>query len=297
MITVQNLNKKFGKITALNNLNLQVKKGTIHGIVGPEASGKSTLMNVLSTLMRPDSGKVTINNIPLGKGSQIRKIIGFVPRNPSLPSEYTARGLVAYAASLHGIRDNNSIIRVLKQTGLDTVADQGIDRFSPSMIKNVAFAMALVHNPEVLLLDEPMTGLDPVSQKRLKEFLISSNKTVLMTGRDMETVDGLCSSMTVLQNGCVLVDGDINSLRRSVGKGAIEIKLIDVNQTQKLLFELQKQGEKATASGESVYVQFNADSEIPNIIRIAANAAEIKDAKPVKLSIDDVFSKYKAECK
>ncbi|MCZ7362269.1 MAG: hypothetical protein O8C58_02855, partial [Candidatus Methanoperedens sp.] len=141
------------------------------------------------------------------------------------------------------------------------------------------------------------TGLDPVSQKRLKEFLISSNKTVLMTGRDMETVDGLCSSMTVLQNGCVLVDGDINSLRRSVGKGAIEIKLIDVNQTQKLLFELQKQGEKATASGESVYVQFNADSEIPNIIRIAANAAEIKDAKPVKLSIDDVFSKYKAECK
>ena len=297
MITVQNLNKKFGKITALNNLNLQVKKGTIHGIVGPEASGKSTLMNVLSTLMRPDSGKVTINNIPLGKGSQIRKIIGFVPRNPSLPLEYTARGLIAYAASLHGIRDNNSIISVLKQTGLDTVADQGIDRFSPSMIKNVAFAMALVHNPEVLLLDEPMTGLDPVSQKRLKEFLISSNKTVLMTGRDMETVDGLCSSMTVLQNGCVLVDGDINSLRRSVGKGAIEIKLIDVNQTQKLLFELQKQGEKATASGESVYVQFNADSEIPNIIRIAANAAEIKDAKPVKLSIDDVFSKYKAECK
>src|SRR3990170_5262533 len=128
MITVQNVNKKFGKITALTNLNFQVNKGTIHGIIGPEASGKSTILNIISTLMKPDSGVVTVNNIPLNKGSKIRKIIGYVPKIPHLPSEYTARSLVTFAASLHGIHDKNRINGILKEMGIDTVADQSIDR-------------------------------------------------------------------------------------------------------------------------------------------------------------------------
>ncbi len=295
MITVRNLNKKFGKTAALKNLSFQVKKGTIHGIIGPETSGKSTVLNILSTLTRPDSGEVRINDIPLERGSKIRKIIGFVPTTPHLPSEYTARSMIVFAASLHGIHDKNIINSILKQTGLDAIADQALDRFSPAMVKNVGFAMALVHNPQILLLDEPMAGLDPVSQKRLKELILGSNRTVLITGQDLETVDGLCSSVTVLQNGAVLVDGELSSLRQNIGKGAIEIKLYDISQMQKLLFEFQKQGVKATSSGESVYVQFNSESEVPNIIRIAANAADITDAKPVKLSIEDVFTKYNVE--
>ena len=297
MITVQNVNKKFGKIISLKNLNFQVKKGTIHGLIGPEASGKSTVLFILSTLMRPDSGVVTINDIPLGKGTQIRKIIGFVPATVHLPSEYTARGLITFAASLHGKRDTKRINGILKELGIDTIADQRIDRFSPAMVKNVAFAMAFVHDPDVLLLDEPMAGLDPVSQKRLKDFLLSSKKTVLITGQDLDTVDGLCSSVTIIQKGSVIIDGELSSLRQKMGKGAIEIKVLDVNQIQKLLFELQKQGGKATAEGESVYVRYSNESEIPGIIRTASNAADIMDAKPIKLSIDDVFAKYITESK
>ena len=297
MITVQNVNKKFGKIIALKNLNFQVNKGTIHGLIGPEASGKSTVLFILSTLMRPDSGVVTINDIPLGKGPQIRKLIGFVPATVHLPSEYTARGLITFAASLHGKRDTKRINGILKELGIDTIADQRIDRFSPAMVKNVAFAMAFVHDPDVLLLDEPMAGLDPVSQKRLKDFLLSSNKTILITGQDLDTVDGLCSSVTIMQKGSVIIDDELSSLRQKMGKGAIEIKVLDVNQIQKLLFELQKQGGKATAEGESVYVRYSNESEIPGIIRTASNAADIMDAKPVKLSIDDVFTKYIMESK
>ena len=297
MITVQNVSKKFGKIIALRNLNFQVKKGIIHGLIGPGTSGKSTVLFILSTLMRPDSGVVIINDIPLGKGSQIRKIIGFVPATVHLPSEYTARGLIGFAASLYGIRDNKRINGILKEMGIDTIADQSIDRFSPAMVKNVAFAMAFVHDPDVLLLDEPMAGLDPVSQKRLKDFLISSNKTVLITGQDLDTVDGLCSSVTIMQKGSVIIHDELSSLRQKMGKGAIEIKVLDVNHIQKLLFELQKHGGKATAEGESVYVRYSNESEIPGIIRTASNVADIMDAKPVKLSIDDVFAKYITESK
>ncbi len=292
MITVQNVNKKFGKIIALKNLNFQVNKGTIHGLIGPEASGKSTVLFILSTLMRPDSGVVIINDIPLGKGPQIRKLIGFVPATVHLPSEYTARGLISFAASLYGILDTKRINGILKEMGIDTIADQSIDRFSPAMVKNVAFAMAFIHDPDVLLLDEPMTGLDPVSQKRLKDFLLSWNKTVLISGQDLDTMDGLCSSVTIMQKGSVIIEGELSSLRQKMGKGAIEIKVLDVNQIQKLLFELQKQGGKATAEGESVYVRYSNESEIPGIIRTASNAADIMNARPVKLSIDDVFAKY-----
>ncbi|GFO98041.1 Fe(3+)-transporting ATPase (3+)-transporting ATPase [groundwater metagenome] len=292
MIVARKLNKKYGKTIAIKDLDLHVKKGAIHGLIGPEACGKTTVLRLLSTLVRPDSGEATINNIPLGKGLHIRKIIGCVPKTPHLPNDYTARELVGFAASLHGIHDRNIIESIIKQTGLEAVADQRLDRFSQAMEKNVAFAMACVHNPLVLLLDEPMAGLDPVSQKRIKEFLLASSKTVLLTGQDLDTVDGLCNSVTVLRSGSVIVDGEMASLRQQIGKGAIEIKLYDAGQTQKLLFELEKNGVKVTVSGESIYVHYKNDSEIPDIIRIAASAADIMDARPVKISIDDIFAKY-----
>jgi len=292
MIIVRKLNKKYGKTRAIKDLDIHIKKGTIHGLIGPEACGKTTVLMILSTLVRPDSGEVTMNEIPLTKGMHIRKMIGFVPKTPHLPNDRTARELVCFAASLHGIHDKFIIESIMKQTGLEAVADQKLNRFSPLMEKNVAFAMAFVHNPLILLLDEPLAGLDPVSQKRIREFLLASNKTVLLTGQDLDIADGLCNSVTVMKNGSHIVDGEMTSLRRQLGKGAIEVKLYDMGQTQKLLFELEKKGEKITVSGESIYVHYEDDHDIPRIIRTAANAADIKDARPVKISIDDIFAKF-----
>ncbi len=292
MIVALKLNKKYGKTRAIRDIDLHVKKGVIHGLVGPEACGKTTLLRILATLVKPDSGEVTINSIPLEKDLLIRKIIGYVPKIPRLPNDCTARGLISFAASLHGIHDRNIIDSIIKQTGLEAVADQRLDRFSQAMEKNVAFAIACVHNPQVLFLDEPMAGLDPVSQKRIKDIILASNKTILLTGQDLETVDGLCSSVTVLRSGSVMVDGEVAALRQQIGKGAIEIRLYDAGQTQKLLFELEKNGAKVTVSGESIYVHYKNDSEIPDIIRIASGSANIMDARPVKISIDDIFTKY-----
>ena len=292
MIIARKLNKKYGKTRALKDLDIHVKKGTIHGLIGPEACGKTTVLMILSTLARPDSGEVTINEIPLTKGIHIRKMIGFVPKTPHLPNDLTARELIGFAASLHGIHDNFIIDSIMKQTGLEAVADQKLGRFSQVMEKNVAFAMAFVHNPLILLLDEPLTGLDPVSQKRIRDFLLASNKTILLTGHDLDAVDGLCNSVTVMKSGSSIMDGEMESLRKQLGKGAIEIKLFDTGQTQKLLFELEKRGSKVTVSGESIYVHYANEPEIPGIIRAAANTADIMDARPAKLSIDDIFAKF-----
>jgi ABC-type multidrug transport system ATPase subunit len=268
MIFARKLNKKYGKTRALIDLDIHVKKGTIHGLIGPEACGKTSVLRILSNLVRPDSGEVTMNGVPLSKGIQIRKMIGFAPKTPHLPNDRTARELVRFAASLHGIHDTSIIESIMKKTGLEAVADQKLNRFSQVMEKNVAFAMAFVHDPLILLLDEPLAG------------------------HDLEDVDGLCNSVTVMRSGSAIMDGEMAYIRQQIGKGAIEIKLFDTAQIQKLLFELEKKGAKVTVSGESIYVHYENDLEISGIIRSAANAADIKDARPVKISIDDIFAKF-----
>ncbi|MCX9014630.1 MAG: ABC transporter ATP-binding protein [Candidatus Methanoperedens sp.] len=295
MIVIKNLDKRFGKIHALRNLNLKVKKGTVHGLIGPEASGKSTVLRILATLMRPDSGAVTINGVPLKKGWEIRKLIGYVPKTPHFPPDSTARELVTLAASLHGIRDKSIIYHIIRQRGLESVADQSINRYSESMKKNVAIAMALVHNPPVLLIDDLTTGLDPVSLGSLKKLLSSTNKTVLITEKDFNNIEGICDSVTVLRNGSTIVNDELASIRQKVGKIALELKLYDVRQIQKLIFELEKESVKVTASGDSVFINFNSEAEIPNIIRVAANAADIKEAKSMKITIDEVFGTFNQE--
>lgn len=295
MIVVKNLNKRFGRIHAIKNLNLHVKKRTIHGLIGPEASGKSTVLRVLATLMRPDSGEVTINNVPLNRGLDIRNMIGYVPKIPHFHEDATARELVTFAAALHGIRDKSIVHHVLRQRGLDAVADQTINRYSDAMKKNVAIAMALVHNPPVLLLDEPMTGLDPISQRMLNKFLLTTSKTILITEKDLNTVEGLCDSVTVLRSGSIVVDGEMATLRQKIGKISLELKLYDASQTQKLLFELEKEGAKTTVSGDSVFINFDSEKEIPRIIRIAANIADIREATSTKISIDDIFGRFLTE--
>lgn len=295
MIAIKNLNKRFGKIHALRNLNLDVKKGTVHGLIGPEASGKSTVLRILATLMKPDSGEVIINDVPIKKGWEIRKLIGYVPKTPHFPPDSTARELVTLTASLHGIRDESIVYHIIKQRGLESVADQTISRYSVSMKKNVAIAMALVHNPLVLLLDEPMTGLDPVSLKSLKKLLSSTNKTILITDKDFNNLEGICDSVTVLRNGSTVINDELTSIRKKIGKIALELKLYDVKQIQKLIFELEKESVNVTASGESVFIKFNSESEIPHIIRVAANAADIKEAKSMKITIDEIFGTFHEE--
>ncbi|HEY9246397.1 MAG TPA: ABC transporter ATP-binding protein [Candidatus Methanoperedens sp.] len=293
MIIARGLNKRFGKIHAVKDLDLHVKKGEIHGLIGPEACGKSTILLILSTLIRPDSGSATINDIPLDEGRKIRRIIGFVPKNPHLPLEYTARGLVRFIASLYGVRDEKKIESVLKLTGLDAVADQTLDRYSQALKKNVAFAAALIHEPAILLLDEPMAGLDPILQRRLKEFLFSSDRTILMAAQDLGAVEGICDSVTVLRSGSVIIEDDLTSLRQKIGKGVLEIKLADdSSNVQKLIFELEKIGAKPAASGHSIYIHFDSDAEVPNIIRTAAGVAEVIEAKPIKISIDDIYTRF-----
>ncbi|MCG7848894.1 MAG: ABC transporter ATP-binding protein [ANME-2 cluster archaeon] len=298
MITVDGLFKKYGKTLALNNASLHVEEGTIHGLIGPNGSGKSTTIKILSTLVRPNQGDVSIGGIPLKKGRAIRQQIGVVPETPRLHEYLTAHEEIMSYARLSGLDKARAVDRVsvvVKQLDLAMVQNQKISRLSTGMKKRVALALAMVADPPVLLLDEPMSGLDPVVRRQFKDTILGlEGKTVLVSDHDLYTVEELCTSVTILQQGRTLIEDNIDSLREKVGKVSVEIKPQDPAQISNLAAELQQMSRVTSAEVEKDRVVASVndpEKDIPEVIRMAAIFTEIVEARPSKISLEEIFIK------
>jgi len=298
LITVDGLFKKYGKTQALNNASLHVSEGTIHGLIGPNGSGKSTTIKILSTLVRPNQGDVSIGGVPLKKGRAIRQQIGVVPETPRLHEYLTAQEEIMSYARLSGLgraRARDRVSAVIKQLDIGMVQNQKISRFSTGMKKRVALALAMVADPPVLLLDEPMSGLDPVVRRQFKDTILGlEGKTVLVSDHDLYTVDELCTSVTILQQGRTLIEDNIDSLREKVGKVSVEIKPQDPAQISNLSAELQQMSRVTSAEVEKDRVVASVndpEKDIPEVIRMAAIFTEIVEARPSKISLEEIFIK------
>lgn len=298
MITADGIFKNYGKTLALNNASLHVEEGTIHGLIGPNGSGKSTTIKILSTLIRPNQGEVSIGGIPLKNGQAIRQQIGVVPETPRLHEYLTAHEEIMSYARLSGLdraRATDRVSVVIKQLDLAMVQNQKISRFSTGMKKRVALALAMVADPPVLLLDEPMSGLDPVVRRQFKDTILGlEGKTVLVSDHDLYTVDELCTSVTILQQGRTLIEDNIDSLREKVGKVSVEIKPQDPAQISSLAAELQQMSRVTSAEVEKDRVVASVndpEKDIPEVIRMAAIFTEIMEARPSKISLEEIFIK------
>ncbi|MCL7415819.1 MAG: ABC transporter ATP-binding protein [ANME-2 cluster archaeon] len=302
MITADGIFKNYGKTQALNNVSLHVEEGTIHGLIGPNGAGKSTTIKILSTLVRPTRGEVSIGGVPLKKGRAIRKQICVVPETPRLHEYLTAREEITSYARLSGLgraQVSERVSAVVKELDLSAVQNQKISRFSTGMKKRVALALAMVADPPVLLLDEPMSGLDPVMRRQFKDTILGlEGKTVLVSDHDLYTVDELCTSVTILQEGRTLIEDNIDSLRRKVGKVSVEIRPQDPKQIHNLAAELQQMSHVTMAEVEkdSVVASVNdPEKDIPEVIRRASIYTDIMEAKPSKISLEEIFIKCAAE--
>lgn len=298
MIIVEGLFKSYGKTRALNNTNMHVYEGTIHGLIGPNGAGKSTTLKILSTLVRPDRGSVTIINIPLKNGNAIRKQIGVVPETPRLHEHMNAYEEIAMHAKLTGIPRSQvpqQVKSVIDQMDLGSVAHQKISRYSTGMKKRVALAAAMVADPPVLLLDEPMSGLDPVIRRQFKDIILGlEGKTVLVSDHDLYTVDELCQSVTILKEGRTLIEDDIETLRKKTGRMSIEIRPKDPEQIEELGEELRRIiGVTSVELNKGLVVVGVNDPEkiIPKVIRSASMNMEIIEAKQSHISLEEIFMK------
>ena len=209
LIRFIDLKKSFGNVVAVDCVNLEIKKGEIFGIAGPNGAGKTTLVRILCTALRPDSGKVLIDGLNVVDDELlVKRLIGYLPEEPNLYERLTARRFLDFFGELYGIeRRAERINEVLGMVGLNDRAENQISTFSKGMRHRLSIARAILHDPKILVLDEPTMGLDPAVAIHIRDLVyrMRGDKTVVLCTHYMDEAERLCDRMAILNKGRVAV--------------------------------------------------------------------------------------------
>ncbi len=213
MIKVENLTKKFGQITAVDNISFEVNEGDILGFLGPNGAGKSTTMRMITGFYPPTSGKITINRHNVIRDShKIKFKIGYLPENTPVYKDMTPYSFLKFAAQAHGIvypkTLKNALTRTIEMCGIEDIIYQPIDTLSKGYQQRVCLAQAIIHNPPILILDEPTDGLDPNQKDQIRDLIkkMGQTKTIIISTHILEEVDACCSRVMVISKGKIVAD-------------------------------------------------------------------------------------------
>ncbi len=234
MITCDNLTKRYGTVTAVDSLSLQVPAGELFGFLGPNGAGKTTTIKMLVGMLRPDSGRATIAGIDIGlKPVEAKRKLGFVPDTPNIYGKLTGREFLAFVAELRGLGTGalDYAEELLALFELNDRANELLGGYSHGMKQKICLAGALLPDPDVLFLDEPTVGLDPRSARIMKDVLrqkVRQGKTVFMSTHILEIAERICDRVGIIQNGRMVAVGTMDELRRSNQNGATGATLEDL---------------------------------------------------------------------
>ena len=225
IISVQNLVKKFGEHAAVKNISFEVEKGEVFGLLGPNGAGKSTTIKMLTTLLSPTSGDAWVNGFDIvHQTNAVRHSIGYVPQALSADATLTGYENLLIFAKLYDLPRHQRVARVrevLSFVGLTDASEQLVGKYSGGMIRRLEVAQSLLHQPQVLFLDEPTVGLDPVARQAIWEHLMQlkteTNMTIFVTTHSMEEADSLCNRIGIMHRGEIAVIGTPAELKANVG--------------------------------------------------------------------------------
>lgn len=221
IITVKGLSKSYGEKTALNNINIDVYPGQIIGYIGPNGAGKSTTVKVLCGIIQDYEGDVTVAGINLKENVlEVKKKIGYIPELSEMYDLLTPREYLAFIGKLYGLGDEvitNRTRKMLESFGLLPNIDQRMDSFSKGMRQKVLIISGLLHNPQIVILDEPLSGLDAnavIMVKELLQVLKTEGKTIFYCSHMMDVVERVSDRIVLIANGQIIADGTIEELRK-----------------------------------------------------------------------------------
>ena len=233
-IEVQGVNKLFSlgfgirKRRALNDMSFSVRRGEIYGFLGPNGAGKTTSIKVLTSLLRPDSGKALLfDDLPSSASSRQR--VGFLPESPVFYDHLTGSEFLRFCGTLCGMKGETlrrRISELLQEVGLAHAGDLQIRRYSKGMTQRVGIAQALLHNPDLVILDEPMSGLDPVGRADVRNIILTlqkQGKTIFFSTHIIPDVEAICSRVGIVSRGKMVKEGTVSELLREGGTGMSEL--------------------------------------------------------------------------
>jgi sodium transport system ATP-binding protein len=240
MITVSNLHKSFGKVKAVRGISFDVRDGEITGLLGPNGAGKTTTLRMLYSLLPPDQGEIRIDGLdPTRDAMAIKRTLGVVPDSRGLYTRMSARENVIYYGELHGMsrKDINSRLEELVETlDMSDFIDRRTEGFSQGQRVKVAIARAMVHKPQTVMLDEPSNGLDVMSTRALRRYILglkNAGHSVILSTHIMQEVAALCDRIVIIANGQIAADGTAEELLNKSGSDSLEDAFVRLIGTEK----------------------------------------------------------------
>ena len=310
MIQVEHLSKKYGKLTAVEDLSFTVEKGQIYGFLGPNGAGKSTTMNIMTGYIAATGGTVSINGFDILKEpKKAKKCIGYLPEVPPLYTDMTVWEYLMFAAELKNTSKKDRIEHVeeiVKELGLEDVEDRLIRNISKGFKQRVGLAQALIGDPEVIILDEPMVGLDPKQIMEMRKLIkrLSKDHTILLSSHILSEVSAVCDHIMIISHGRLVASGSPEELQEMMQvKVELEITVLgEQEQAEAVLKTMDKIEQYFFEEGEeekSVKIRLQAKdhADIRKEISVALSGAglPILSMNMAEKSLADIFMELTAD--
>lgn len=296
MIKIESITKTFGNINALNNLNLNIKQGELLGIIGPNGAGKTTTIRLTCCILKPDSGDILVDGTSIHDDPiTIKSKIGYLPEEPNLYERFKARDLLRYFAELYGVPKDQIEKRIedlLELVGMTDRGDDRINTFSKGLRQRISVARALIHDPEIIIFDEPTMGLDPATAASIRNFIrhLKGKKTIILCTHYMEEADLLCDRVAILNKGKVMDVGTPDYLKSKIhGDLILTVKTDssrDQNEIQDQIMKFESVGTVKFADG--IYsISLKHRNEIASIVDVfGSHVLSVNTQEP---TLNDVF--------
>jgi ABC-2 type transport system ATP-binding protein len=288
VIDVQHLTKYYGSVQALDDVSFHIELGQITGLLGPNGAGKTTAMRIITGYLDPDGGTVRIADKDIAQYPlDVKQIIGYLPESAPSYVDMMTYEYLEFVAAVHNVTDPSRIDETLGTCGLTEVAHKQIRELSKGYRQRVGLAHALIHDPKVLVLDEPTTGLDPNQIIEVRDLIrrISQEKTIILSTHILQEVEALCDRVIIIHNGRIHLDETTAQLRQSLGnRAALSVKLSGApfDQVARLIRELPGVQEVTEEAGEE------------GLVTCSVHSSSEEDLRPAlfKLAVDNNLTLY-----
>ena len=279
MISVQGVTKRYGPIVAVNRATFEVDRGEVVGFLGPNGAGKTTTMRMLTGTLQPDEGEIRFDGRPIGEDLTAAKSrVGYLPEANPLYDDMLVCEFLEYVARLRGldnVRARNGIGRAVEETGLEDVFFRPISEISKGYRQRTGMAGAILHEPEILVLDEPTEGLDPNQRVEIRKLVnsLGTERTVILSTHVMQEAEATCDRLLIISNGAITADGTVAQLMdagRGITRYTVEAEGQDVAETLQGLPGVTDHSAEPVDSRLRVHLEATGDHELrPEIFRLA----------------------------
>jgi ABC-2 type transport system ATP-binding protein len=296
IIEVRGLSKSFEDRWVLSNVNFQVEEGDIFGYLGPNGAGKTTTLRIMLGLLKPTHGEALINGKDMANDGDMRKRVGVLLEKNGIYDRLSAHDNLQYFARLYGVDDvERKITEQLELVGLTDRRDQKAGKFSKGMKQRLGLARAMIHDPEIMFLDEPSSGLDPEAQKLMRDIILEMSKkkkiTVFLNSHNLDEVQRVCNRIAILQYGTIRAYDTVENMRSTYSRPMMEFTFKDDATADRAQLVLNALIGEGGIFRKGPVIEVATDSVPPDelIERLVQNGVRVTEAKRMKKSLEEVY--------